>query len=94
MGDPVTEQQGRVPPNTEDDTPGPAAPEVTLSAADVERIADRVVQKLYESKLVRRPRGAANENGERSANLRISPERRAEIAAAIRARRRKQGVIY
>lgn len=90
-----------------------------LSDEDVERIAVRVVQLLYESKLVRRrpgtvgagvtpgapagivDSGAANDNSEyandrisQSLHTPLSAERKAEISAAIRARRRKQGVVY
>lgn len=69
---------------------------MSLTDDDVERIAQRVVEKLYESKLIRKPKLPANDNMQSVAYASdgVSQERRAEIRAAIRARRARRGVVY
>lgn len=69
---------------------------VRLSDEDVERIAQRVVEKLYESKLVRAPKSPANDNMQSVVHTTgsVSKERSTELLARVRAKRARKGVVY
>lgn len=62
---------------------------MSLSDDDVERIAQRVVEKLYESKLIRKPKLPANDNMQSVAYATegVSVERSAYLLARQRAKR-------
>lgn len=78
---------------TDDPGPGEHTHGIQLSDADVERIAARVVEKLYESRLIRRPK-PVNDNAEGGAYAtdRISGSR-AELRERVRAKMARKGVI-